>query len=74
MKTRDDLFLEELTTLINKCNMERHSNTPGFILAEYALSCLRAFGKAICSRERWYGRSPEIGTTLKAKGKREKAK
>lgn len=36
-------FKKELTSLINKYNLESISNTPTFILAEYLMRCLESF-------------------------------
>lgn len=49
-------FEQDLRRLINKHCMENHSNTPDNILAEYLVSCLDTFGRAVEQRERWYGR------------------
>ena len=49
-------FEQELRKLINRASMESMSNTPDLILAEYLISCLRAFNVATRARERWYGR------------------
>lgn len=46
---------EELAALLNKRSAERRSNTPDFVLAEYMLSCLRAFEQATIARDSWYG-------------------
>ena len=40
-------FRNDLRDLINLHNMERGSNTPDFILAEYLINCLEAFDNAI---------------------------
>lgn len=40
-------FTYELEQLINRHSMENGSNTPDFILAQYLVSCLRAFNVAI---------------------------
>jgi hypothetical protein len=46
---------EELTKLLNIHSVENRSNTPDFILAEFMLTCLRAYEKASKDRESWYG-------------------
>ena len=53
---KEDSFLDELKTLINKHSRENASNTPDFILAMYIESCLKAFETATQQRETWYGR------------------
>lgn len=45
----------EIKHAINRVSGENGSNTPDFILAEYLVSCLAAFDRAIHARERWYG-------------------
>jgi len=47
-------FQDELEALINKHSLERHSNTPDFILAEYMASCLHNFNRAVFARTKWY--------------------
>jgi hypothetical protein len=54
-------FEEELTELINRTNLEKPSNTPDFILAEYMMACLKAFEQASTRREKWYGVHLHIG-------------
>ncbi len=39
-------FEQELTWLLNKYNLGRHSNIPEFILAAYLNECLKAFNRA----------------------------
>jgi hypothetical protein len=51
----------ELQELINKYSVENASHTPDFILAEYLSTCLLAFERAVCLREKWYGRHPARG-------------
>jgi hypothetical protein len=48
------LFVDELKALINKHSLERQSNTPDFILAEYMMDCLQNFNRAISARYQWY--------------------
>ena len=47
---------KEIESAINRCNAERHSGTPDFILAEFLIRCLEAFDAASQQREAWYGR------------------
>jgi len=56
IKIRDEHFLKELVTLINKHSRENESNTPDFILAQYLAACLAAYNTAVQQRETWYGR------------------
>jgi len=39
-----------------KYSIERGSNTPDFILAEYLKQCLETFDMCIRRREEWYGK------------------
>lgn len=50
-------FEDELSELINKYSLERESNTPDFILAQYLCSCLQTFNTAVQQRETWCGRA-----------------
>jgi hypothetical protein len=45
----------EIERAVNRVSGENGSNTPDFILAEYLVSCLAAFDRAVQARERWYG-------------------
>lgn len=54
-------FAEELERMLNRHSQENESGTPDFILAEYMLSCLDAFNKAVQDRESWYGRTANAG-------------
>lgn len=47
-------FEQELSSLINKFSLERGSNTPDYILAEYLIQCLKAFDCANKSRTDWH--------------------
>ncbi len=55
----DPTFLEELTALINKHNLENGSNTPDYILADYLNHCLAIFDSTVKERSRWYGENPK---------------
>lgn len=59
--SKEHLFKQELTALINRYNMDNRSNTPDFILAEYLLECLKSFNSASIKREHWYGVKLEPG-------------
>lgn len=54
-------FKRELTTLINRYNIEIGSNTPDFILANYLINCLHNFDSICNRRTEWYGYSDQIG-------------
>lgn len=45
----------EIEKAVNRVSAENGSNTPDFILADYLVSCLAAFDRAVTHRERWYG-------------------
>jgi hypothetical protein len=45
---------KEIEKAINTASAENGSNTPDFILAEYLISCLTAFDKAILARTKWH--------------------
>ena len=57
-------FEKELGDLINKYSIENESNTPDWLLAQYLVSCVKAFTTATQQRETWYGRDPRP-TTIK---------
>jgi hypothetical protein len=46
-------FRRELEGLINRYSQENGSNTPDFILAEYLVSCLETFDRAVNKRQEW---------------------
>jgi hypothetical protein len=49
---------ERIRAALNTVCAENGSNTPDFILAEYLISYLCAYERAVNERERWYGRMP----------------
>ena len=53
-----DRLERELQRLLNQHSAENASNTPDFILAQYLLSCLKAWNAGVQKRENWYGRDP----------------
>lgn len=53
-----DELAEEIAAVINRHCAENESDTPDFILADYLMMCLVAFGRAVRRREKWYGRTP----------------
>lgn len=57
---RRDELLSELAQAINSTSTENASNTPDFILANFAAACLDAFAEASVAREAWYGKSLSI--------------
>ena len=56
MENLEQSLTKELTSVINRHSVENGSNTPDYILAEYILSCLEVFDRAVNSRADWYGR------------------
>ena len=48
----------EIEQAVNRVSAESGSHTPDFVLAEFLVSCLAAFDRAVLARERWYGRTP----------------
>ena len=48
-----DDFRVELQHLINRRSMEKGSNTPDFILAQFLTGCLKAFDEATSARMRY---------------------
>lgn len=48
----------EIEQAVNRVSAENGSNTPDIILADFLVSCLAAFDRAVLARERWYGRHP----------------
>lgn len=53
-------FKSDLEQLINRHSLENGSNTPDWILAEYLVTCLKAFNETSRAREKWYGKSLNI--------------
>lgn len=54
-------LLNGLARAINETSTENASNTPDFILANFAAACLDAFAEASLAREVWYSKSLSIG-------------
>ena len=48
-------FETELRALINTHSIENASDTPDFILSQYLIACLDAYGAAVTRRDHWYG-------------------
>ena len=55
-------FRMELENLINNHSLEKNSDTPDFILAEYLTDCLETFDKIIKKREKWYNRESKLSS------------
>ena len=51
-------FQTKLTALLNECCAENGSDTPDYILADYLVSCLKAFDRATNARSKWHGYIP----------------
>jgi hypothetical protein len=49
-------FEVELRTLLNRYDLEKGSDTPDFLLANYLVQCLAVFDATIAAREDWYHR------------------
>ena len=47
-------FLKELTSLINKHNLESLCNTPDFIIAEYLVECLANYAYTLQECGKWH--------------------
>lgn len=58
---KENSFELELMCLLNKYCKKNDSDTPGFILGEYLLSCLKNFNQTVKQREKWHGRLPKKG-------------
>lgn len=56
-RAQEDSFRSKLEALLNSESMEESSNTPDYILAEYLMTCLKAFDEATVERDRWYSRA-----------------
>lgn len=51
-KNKQEAFLKELVSLVNKYSRENESNTPDYILGAYLRDCIEAFEKATRRREK----------------------
>ncbi len=54
-------LVQEIRCAINRLSMERESNTPDYVLAEFLSSSLAAFNAAVNKRETHYGRNERPG-------------
>lgn len=59
-------FRHEIESVINKFSMERNSNTPDYILANYLARCLSNFDASVADRDRWYGVNLAPGSAVMA--------
>lgn len=48
-------FEKELEHLINKYSVERGSDTPDFLIAEFMSNCLIAYQQVVTKRDKWFG-------------------
>ena len=53
----DPRFKQDLQQLLNRYALEKGSDTPDFLLAEYLVHCLMLFDTTVAAREQWYGRT-----------------
>ena len=51
-RKRDTDFVRALTSLVNRHSRENGSDTPDFLLAEYLMSCLKAYEAATTARDK----------------------
>jgi len=61
--TQEPEFMQikrEFAVVINRHSLEKRSNTPDFILAEYLMDCLDTYKKIHDANEKWYGKKLEI--------------
>lgn len=59
-KERDRTIVTSLERVINAYSQETVAgDTPDFIVAEFLLDSLKALGRAVAARERWYGREAQ---------------
>ncbi len=63
----------DIEMAINRNSAENGSNTPDFILAEYLVSCLEAYDKAVHARSDWYNHHCSIGSCNHQDVKEDKA-
>lgn len=54
--SKEEQFIIELTSLLNRYSKENSSDTPDHILAAYIEMCLRSFNVSVRNREDWHGR------------------
>lgn len=54
------MFIDDVTSLLNRYSCENASNTPDFILATYLLACLDAWNAGVTTRDAWYGFNQRI--------------
>jgi hypothetical protein len=56
-------FRSDLKHLLNRHSMEQPSQTPDYVLADYLVDCLRAFNRAVGTRDGW-GRLEPKGSPI----------
>lgn len=56
-KVKESTFEHNLSRLINEHSLEKESNTPDFILAQYMSDCLETFNQTMRNRSAWYSQS-----------------
>jgi len=49
-------FKDDLKSLLNTWNIERDTNTPDWLIADYLVNCLLSLTSLVNGREIWYGR------------------
>ena len=49
-RRREDDFVEELSSLLNRYGKDNATGTPDFVLAEYLEGCLKVYGQTLNSR------------------------
>ncbi len=67
-------FGGELRAAINRCCMERGSDTPDFVLATYLIDCLAAYEKAVTITATWKHTEPLLKSALSKPSKSKKRK
>lgn len=57
-------IIRDLALVINRHNLERLSNTPDFVIAEYLFHCIMNHADSINARNAYYGRDDSYKTEL----------
>ena len=70
----DTQFHSKLESLLNSESMENGSNTPDFMLANYLMDCLKAFDRAVRTRDDWYNKGDGIEENPRKGGRGEDPK
>ncbi len=59
MKTKNEReFKQELIRIINIFGIEKHSDTPDFLIADYLFDCMISYGIATRKRDDWHQFTP----------------